>query len=43
MVAGQCKGGETEYWAAVEESNDVLLFLVSTPGTSVVSDKNFVC
>src|SRR5215831_2671842 len=42
MVTGQCKGGETGYWATVEADTDVLLFLVSTPETSVISGKNFV-
>jgi hypothetical protein len=43
VVTGQCKGGETGYWATVQEDNGILLFLVSTPDTSVVSTKNFVC
>ena len=43
MVTGQCKGGETGYWATVEGDTGVLLFLVSTPEISVISGKNFVC
>jgi hypothetical protein len=43
VVTGQCKGGETGYWVIAQGDNGILLFLVSTPDTSVVSDKNFIC